>query len=91
MTASLAATVDGVALPEDEARALWQRFSAWMDARTGDLGGFAKAEGFASVHPEIVGGAPVLVASRSGPQAPYRTAPKKRGPEARPRRRPAGR
>jgi hypothetical protein len=90
MTA-LRAEVDGVALAEGEARALWERFSAWMDARTGDLAGFAKAEGFASVHPELHGGAPVLVASRSEPQGPYRTAPKKRGAGAGPRRRGRGR
>jgi hypothetical protein len=84
MTA-LRVEVDGVALPDDDARALWQRFSFWMDAHAGDLAGFAKAEGFASVHPELHDGSPVLVASRSAPQAPYRTAPKKRpqrGPRA---------
>ena len=48
----LAAFVDGVSLPEPEARALWERFSLYMDAHKGDLGGFARAEGFASVRPE---------------------------------------
>jgi len=63
--------VDGVALPDDEARALWQRFSDWMEEHKGDLAGFAKAEGFASVHPGVAGGRPVLHASRTAAQKPY--------------------
>jgi hypothetical protein len=102
MTA-LRAEVDGVALPEQEARGIWERFSLWMDAHAGDLAGFAKAEGFASVHPELYAGGAVLVLSRTQPQGPYRTAPKKHAPRvgqgqesrhgtpARPRARPRGR
>jgi hypothetical protein len=71
----LAAFVDGVSLPEPEARALWERFSLYMDAHKGDLGGFARAEGFASVRPETRNGRAVLVASRSAPQQPYVSAP----------------
>jgi hypothetical protein len=70
--------VDGVALPEAEARAMWGRFSAYLDAHKGDLAGFAKQEGFASVHPETHGGKPVLVASKTAPQKPYKTAQRKR-------------
>src|SRR5580698_2750524 len=70
-SARLAATLDGVLLPEDEARALWDRFSAHMDAHAGDLAGFAKAEGFASVHPAAQNGRAVLVASRTEEQRPY--------------------
>ncbi|HEV3194350.1 MAG TPA: hypothetical protein VGY54_27810 [Polyangiaceae bacterium] len=83
MTA-LRVLVDGVSLPDEEARAMWHRFSAWMEDHVGDLAGFAHAEGLASVHPEMHNGLPVLVASRSAPQRPYGPAPKKR-PE--PRRR----
>jgi hypothetical protein len=67
----LAVYVDGTPLAEEEARALWARFSAHMDAHKGDLVGFAQAEGFASVHPESQRGQAVLVASRSGAQRPY--------------------
>jgi hypothetical protein len=67
----LAAFVDGTLLPEEEARALWGRFSAHMDAHKGDLAGFARAEGFASIHPESRRGQAVLVASRSGVQRTY--------------------
>ena len=35
-----------------------------MDAHQGDLAGFAKAEGFASVKPETRAGSAVLVVSR---------------------------
>jgi hypothetical protein len=77
MTA-LRVLVDGVPLPDEEARAMWHRFSAWMEEHVGDLAGFARAEGFASVHPEMHGGLPVLVASHSAPQGPYGPAPKKR-------------
>ena len=67
----LAVTIDGTPLPEDEARALWDRFSAHMDAHAGDLEGFATAEGLASVHPAAEGGRAILVGSRSQPQRPY--------------------
>ncbi len=73
----LRVTVDGKPLPGDEARAFWQRFSAWMEEHAGDLAGFAQAEALASVHPEMHGGAPVLVASRTAPQKAYTSAPKK--------------
>jgi hypothetical protein len=69
--------VDGTVLPEAEARALWQRFSAWMEEHKGDLAGFAKAEGFASVHPELHGGEPVLVVSKTSAQKPYASAASK--------------
>ena len=71
--------VDGAPLADPDARALWRRFSAWMEEHPSDLGGFARAEGFASVHPELHGGEPVLVVSRVAPQRPYAPAPAKRG------------
>jgi hypothetical protein len=74
--------LEGTPLPTDEARAFWQRFSAWMAANAGDLAGFARQEGLASVHPEMHAGAPVLVASRNTPQRAYTSAPKKQGPTA---------
>jgi hypothetical protein len=67
----LAVLIDGVALPEDEARAMWERFSAWMEDHRGDLAGFAKQEGFASVHPGVANGKPVLLLSREAAQRPY--------------------
>lgn len=76
MTA-LRVLVEGVPLSDEEARAIWRRFSEWMDAKVGDLAGFARSEGFASLHPEMHGGSPVLVASRTAGQRPYGTAPKK--------------
>jgi hypothetical protein len=80
--------VDGEPLPTAEAIAFWKRFSAWMDEHPGDLAGFAKGEGLASVHPEMHDGGPVLVASRTGPQRPYGVAAKKKAP--RPAKEPSG-
>jgi len=62
----LAVLVNGRPLPDEEARALWTRFSAHMDQHQGDLAGFAQLEGFSSVRPETRGGRAVLVvASRN--------------------------
>jgi hypothetical protein len=72
--------VDGAPLPEPDARALWKRFSAWMDVHAGDLAGFARSEGFASIHPEIHAGSPALVASHTAAQRPYAPAPGKAAP-----------
>jgi hypothetical protein len=74
---ALGAVVDGVALPDAEAVALWRRFSAWMEEHAGDLLGFAQAEGFASVRPEMHAGSPLLVVSRTAPQSPYTNATKR--------------
>jgi hypothetical protein len=67
----LAVTVDGAPLPDGDARALWERFSAWMEEHKGDLGGFAKAEGFQSIRPDVEGGQPILRASREAAQEAY--------------------
>jgi hypothetical protein len=67
----LAVQIDGTALPEEEARALWAKFSDHMDAHAGDLAGFARAEGFASVHPEARSGVAFLIVSRTEAQRPY--------------------
>ena len=77
---ALRVLVDGQALPPDEAIAFWKRFSAWMEEHPGDLAGFAKQEQLSSVQPEMHGGAPVLVASRTATQKPYTSAPKKAPP-----------
>ena len=72
--ATLAVLVDGAPLADEEARAIWERFSAWMEEHRGDLAGFAAREGFASIHPGVDQGKPVLLASKSAPQRPYATA-----------------
>lgn len=74
---ALAVLVDGVAMVEPDAAAMWKRFSAHMEEHKGDLAGFAAKEGFASVHPSMQGGKPILVASRTAPQKAY--APVDRG------------
>jgi hypothetical protein len=92
MTA-LRVVVDAAPLPDEDARAFWKRFSDWMQEHPGDLSGFAQTEGLASVHPEMHGGTPVLVASHTAEQRPYTVAPdrpaERRSPGvARPRSRP---
>lgn len=59
----LAVLVDNRALPDEEARAIWVRFSEWMDEHRGDFDGFAKKEGFVAARPETRGGKAVLVLS----------------------------
>lgn len=68
---ALLVRVDGELLPEDQARELWARFSAHMEEFKGDLAGFAAKEGFASAHPGIESGRPVLLLSRTSPQKAY--------------------
>jgi hypothetical protein len=80
--AKLAVMVDGQPLGDDDARAFWGRFSAYMEAHRSDLAGFAKQEGFASVHPETGPNGAVLVASRTARQRPYATAPDRPNPGA---------
>jgi len=59
----LAAVVGGKALSKDEARALWQRFSEYMDANRNDFDGFAKREGFAHASVAANGGIATLTLS----------------------------
>jgi hypothetical protein len=68
---ALAVYLDGAPMAEPDARALWQRFSDWMESNRGDLAGFAAKEGFASVHPGVENGRPVLYASKTEGQRPY--------------------
>jgi hypothetical protein len=72
--APLAVLVDGAAMPDDEARATWEAFSAFMEDHKGDLGGFAKSRGFVSAHPRSEGGRAILVLSRTAPQEAYANA-----------------
>ncbi len=62
---------DGELLPDADARAFWKRFSDHMEANQGDLAGFAKNEGFASVRPAVENGSAILIASHSETQVPY--------------------
>ena len=78
MSPALQVMVDGVPMPEADARAFWKRFSAHMEAHKGDLLGFAKAEGYASVHPGMGPNGAELVVSRTKPQGPYRNVARKR-------------
>jgi len=88
MASTLQVVVDGVPLDGDRARTFWQRYSAWMEEHAGDLAGFARSEGLASMHPEMHAGAPVLVGSRTEPQLPYApAAARPRKPARAPRRR----
>src|ERR1041385_1029287 len=77
--------VDGAALPEEEARAMWRRFSDFMEEHKGDLAGFAAAEGFASVHLAVENGKHVLDPSKTPAQRPYATVTTGMGREPRSR------
>ncbi|MEO8875824.1 MAG: hypothetical protein ABI461_09575 [Polyangiaceae bacterium] len=70
---ALLVRIDGELLPEKDSRDLWARFSTHMDEHQGDLGGFAKKEGLASIRPSIEQGAPILLGSHTEAQTPYRT------------------
>ena len=61
----LVVLLDGVAMAEDAARELWTKFSAHMDQNQGDLTGFARQYGFASVAPEYRKGQAVLIVRRN--------------------------
>jgi hypothetical protein len=65
----LAAAIDGVFLPDEEARALWEAFSAHMEANPGDAAGFAKSRGYLSCAPEYQKGRAVLVVRASAKPA----------------------
>jgi len=67
----LTVIVDGTPMPDEEARLFWGRFSEHMEKNKGDLAGFAKAEGFASVRPAMGPQGAQLVVSRTAKQEPY--------------------
>lgn len=58
---TLAVILDGRSLDDAQAREIWLEFSRHMDANEGDLDGFARAKGWASVKPEHRAGQAVLV------------------------------
>jgi hypothetical protein len=68
---ALEVVVDGEKLAEEKARALWARFSTWMEEHKGDLAGFAAQEGYVSIRPATSNGNPVLVASLREAQVAY--------------------
>jgi hypothetical protein len=63
--ARLAVEIDGKRLSDDEARAVWQRFSEFMDASNGDFAAFAKDEGVALVATRTVNGQAILMVTSS--------------------------
>ena len=71
----LVARIDGKALSDDEARELWKEFSVYMDENRGDLDGFAKKKGWASVVPTHHDGRAVLLVSTTAaaPKGPSPT------------------
>jgi hypothetical protein len=70
---TLQVLVDGAPMPEADARAFWARFSEHMEANKGDLAGFAKREGYASVHPAMGPAGARLMVSKTAAQTAYRT------------------
>jgi hypothetical protein len=68
----LAAVVGGKALPPDEARALWETFSAYMQNHKNDFAGFARQQGFAHARVAAHGGVATLTLASDahGPTSP---------------------
>ncbi|HZO12439.1 MAG TPA: hypothetical protein VFB62_04250 [Polyangiaceae bacterium] len=56
----LAVVTDGKSLPDDQARPIWERFSAHMEAHRGDFEGFARLEGYAHAKVAVHEGVPTL-------------------------------
>lgn len=84
MSSTLSVIVDRQRLSEEKARAMWERFSAYMDAHQGDFDGFARSAGFVSASVAVAGGVPTLTLSSSkAPAATKAGQGKKRGPRRR--------
>lgn len=77
----LSVIVDDAPLPEEEARALWVKFSEHMDANRGDMAGFAKLCGYVSVAPEVRKGLPVLVVRTTAAPSPKPSPKQKPSPK----------
>jgi hypothetical protein len=60
-SSALAVVLDGRSLDDAQARQIWLEFSRHMDEHEGDLDGFARIKGWASVKPEHRAGQAVLV------------------------------
>lgn len=92
MNERLIAVVDGVPLAPEDARKLWERFSAHMEAHQGDFAGFAQREGYQAASVDVVMGRPTLtLASQPQPAEPRKKGKKpwaKRKPGDRRRRKP---
>lgn len=74
---ALAAMVDGSALPPEQARDLWKKFSDYMGEHRGDVAGFAKSSGFVRIAPEYRNGKAVLIAYTKEPSRSAAPAKKK--------------
>jgi hypothetical protein len=83
---ALAVEIDGTPLPADEARALWEEFSQYLDEHELDFDGFAKRKGFTSVRPTHKGGRALLLVETGRTKA---RAPTASEPQPRPRAKPA--
>lgn len=75
MASRLAVLRDGVSLPDDEARVLWTKMSAWLDAHENDFDGFAKSVGALRVVVEAVGARAVMKISTTTAAAEASRAP----------------
>ncbi|WP_437715241.1 hypothetical protein WMF45_01730 [Sorangium sp. So ce448] len=84
---NLAASIDGAPLADEEARDLWTRFSRYMDEHRGDMAGFARENGYASVTPTFERGQALLVV-RTTEAPPEKPAQRLSG--AKPAQRPGG-
>jgi len=88
ITSQLAAVVDGKTAEPSDAKALWERFSSYMDEHQGDFDGFAKQEGLLAARVDVVQGVPTLTLSSSKERTPEpRQAPTKRKRQRRRKRR----
>ena len=65
----LGATVGGKLLESEQARALWERFSAYMDVHRNDFAGFAKSEGWAHASVGPYGTGAMLTLGNDAPKA----------------------
>jgi hypothetical protein len=86
----LACVIDGAPLSEEDAKALWKEFSAYMDANRGDMAGFAKKKGWFAIAPEYRDGKAVLVArtTATARTLPAAQAPQKPRPQQKPKPKP---
>lgn len=79
----LSVVIDGAPLPDEEARALWTKFSEYMDEHRGDMAGFARLNGYVSVAPEVRRGEPVLVVKTAAAKPPPKPSAKPPPPRRR--------
>lgn len=87
VSTSLSVVVDGRPLADDEAKPMWARFSAHMDANQGDFDGFARSAGFVSARVSVMNGTPTLTLSSTNAPPPAAAAGKKNKRRGKRRRR----